>query len=166
MTIQDLGSLGELVAAIATVATLIYLAIQIRMNTRATKEAATRSLLLANSEATMAMVSDGDLADILLRGIYDSGELKSPERLRFNGYLFSYYNQVDYAYEIFRAGDLDERTWNKISKEIPAYIGSPGGRKWWSQDRVRFSPEFASYVDNVLDESEPPEMIPSVPPGQ
>ena len=33
MTIQDLGSIGELVAALATVATLAYLAIQIRQNT-------------------------------------------------------------------------------------------------------------------------------------
>jgi hypothetical protein len=33
MSIQDLGSLGELIAAIATVGTLIYLALQIRQNT-------------------------------------------------------------------------------------------------------------------------------------
>ena len=33
MTIQDLGSIGELIAAIATIATLVYLAIQIRQNT-------------------------------------------------------------------------------------------------------------------------------------
>ena len=37
MTIQDLGSIGELVAAIATIATLVYLAIQIRQNTFATE---------------------------------------------------------------------------------------------------------------------------------
>ena len=35
VTIQDLGSIGEFVAAIATVATLVYLAIQIRSNTAA-----------------------------------------------------------------------------------------------------------------------------------
>ena len=34
MTIQDLGSLGELIAAIATVATLGYLATQIRLGNR------------------------------------------------------------------------------------------------------------------------------------
>ena len=33
MTIQQLGSIGEFVAAIATLATLIYLALQIRRNT-------------------------------------------------------------------------------------------------------------------------------------
>ena len=35
MTIQDLGSLGELIAAVATVATLVYLAIQLKQNTLA-----------------------------------------------------------------------------------------------------------------------------------
>ena len=35
MTIQDLGSIGELIAAIATVATLVYLAVQLKQNTRA-----------------------------------------------------------------------------------------------------------------------------------
>ena len=33
MTIQDLGSLGELIAVVATVVTLVYLAIQLKQNT-------------------------------------------------------------------------------------------------------------------------------------
>jgi len=44
MTIQDLGSIGELVAALATVATLIYLAAQIRQNTRAMKASSVSTL--------------------------------------------------------------------------------------------------------------------------
>ncbi len=34
MTLQDLGSLGELVGGIAVVVSVVYLAIQIRHNTR------------------------------------------------------------------------------------------------------------------------------------
>jgi hypothetical protein len=37
MTIAELGSLGEFLAAIATIATLIYLALQLRQNTAALK---------------------------------------------------------------------------------------------------------------------------------
>ena len=37
MTIEQLGSIGELVAALATVVTLAYLALQIRGSTVATK---------------------------------------------------------------------------------------------------------------------------------
>lgn len=40
MSIQDLGSIGELIAAIATIGTLLYLAIQIRQNNIIAKEQA------------------------------------------------------------------------------------------------------------------------------
>jgi hypothetical protein len=42
VTIQDIGSIGELVAALATVATLAYLALQIRQNTTALIECVER----------------------------------------------------------------------------------------------------------------------------
>ena len=38
VTIQDLGSLGELIAAVATIVTLAYLAVQIRSNTIRSEE--------------------------------------------------------------------------------------------------------------------------------
>ena len=37
MTISELGSIGELIGAVATVATLLYLALQIRANTHSAK---------------------------------------------------------------------------------------------------------------------------------
>ena len=39
MNIQDLGSIGELIAAAAIIATLIYLARQVRANTKITQTA-------------------------------------------------------------------------------------------------------------------------------
>ena len=38
MTIQDLGSIGEFVAALATLVALVYVALQIRQNTTQIKE--------------------------------------------------------------------------------------------------------------------------------
>lgn len=163
MTIQDLGSLSEVIAALATVITLIYLAIQIRHNTKATKDEATRSLMLANSEATMDVARDGELADIIQRGLHGHGDLTPTEQMRYNLFFFAYYNQVDYAYERFLEGHLNERSWNKIAKEIPVYIGAPGGKKWWASDKIRLSPEFVAYVESTLSEDAPSSVIPSVP---
>ena len=47
MTLMELGALGEFVGAIAVVATLVYLAVQIRQNTRAMEE--TKRLALAQT---------------------------------------------------------------------------------------------------------------------
>jgi|TARA_B110000116_G_scaffold211260_1_gene187053 hypothetical protein len=45
MTISELGSIGELIGAIATVATLLYLAFQIRANTEAAKYTAIKDII-------------------------------------------------------------------------------------------------------------------------
>ena len=44
MSIQDLGSIGEFIAAIATLVTLVYLAMQIRHNTRALHQTSERTI--------------------------------------------------------------------------------------------------------------------------
>jgi len=163
MNWDALGAIAEFFGAVGVIATLIYLSIQVRVNTKATKDEATRSLMLANSEAAMDAAKDADLADIIQRGFYRPGELTPAEQARYNLYFFSYYNQVDYAYERFLEGELDERSWNKIAKEIPAYIGAPGGRHWWASDKVRFSSAFIAYVDDVLSKAGIASDLPTVP---
>ena len=66
MTLQDWGSIGELVGAIAVVITLIYLAKQIRLNTHAMDEG--RKLALAQtyqmrSDALQAMLVEAADSD-------------------------------------------------------------------------------------------------------
>ena len=101
-----LGAIAEFFGAVGVIVTLIYLAIQIRLHTKATKDEATRSLMLANSEAAMDLAKDGELADLVQRGLHGHGELTPAEQTRYNLYFFSYYNQVDYAYERFREGSI------------------------------------------------------------
>ena len=50
MTIQELGSLGELIAAIATVITLAYLALQIRQSAKVTGQSAVHSSIESGTQ--------------------------------------------------------------------------------------------------------------------
>ena len=45
MSIQDIGSIGELVGALAVIISLIYLATQIRQNTRAVRIQITQAIM-------------------------------------------------------------------------------------------------------------------------
>ena len=69
MTISELGSLGELVAAIATVLTLLYLASQIRGNTKATRAETSLSINEALAVNLSALRSDAEFSEIWLRGL-------------------------------------------------------------------------------------------------
>ena len=48
MTLEDLGNVGEFTAAIATLVTLVYLALQIRQNTRSVRSAAYQSAVASS----------------------------------------------------------------------------------------------------------------------
>lgn len=84
MTIQDLGSIGGLITAIATIATLFYLAMQVRQNARSVRASSFQSgvdgiILLDNMIA-----QDGSLAPILRIGDAGLVNLTEDERLRYS----------------------------------------------------------------------------------
>ena len=83
MTIQDLGSIGELIAAIATVATLLYLAFQIRQNTKTVRASAHHAMTeSANSIAFEFARSEN--APLLLKGGRALGDLTAEERFKYS----------------------------------------------------------------------------------
>ena len=71
VTLEDLGNVGEFVAAIATLITLIYLAVQIRQNTGSVKAAAAQSVLAALNEALQSAASTPQLARVVVLGQAD-----------------------------------------------------------------------------------------------
>ena len=67
MTIQDLGSLGELIAAVATVLTLGYLAVQLRQNTKALRSQTFQQSSMDMSLTANAISCDNELASIIIK---------------------------------------------------------------------------------------------------
>ena len=67
MSFEDLGNLGELVAAIATVATLGYLALQLKQNTKALRSQTFQQSSMDMSLTANAISSNGELAEIVVK---------------------------------------------------------------------------------------------------
>ena len=62
MTLQDLGNIGEFVGAIGVIASLVYLAIQIRQNTRTLRAATYESLAQATATSNALLITDPEIA--------------------------------------------------------------------------------------------------------
>ena len=69
--IEKLGNIGEFVAAIATVITLIYLAFQLRQNTRALKAAAFQNVTSEMGKNVEHIMDNGELAEYQLLAASD-----------------------------------------------------------------------------------------------
>ena len=67
MSLQDLGNLGELIAAVATVLTLAYLAVQLKQNTNALRSQTFQQSSMDMSLTANAISSNEELASILVK---------------------------------------------------------------------------------------------------
>ena len=103
MTIQDLGSVGELIAAVATVATLVYLAVQIRQNTRALGHASESAMLDYGNSWRNNLIQNPEITELYRKGLLDPNALDPIEKLRFRMLLDGLF--MTWLY-IFRGGQL------------------------------------------------------------
>ncbi len=153
MTIQDLGSIGEFLAAIATLATLVYLAMQIRQNSESVKAAAAQSMLAGVNDALQNAASTPQLARVVILGQIDFDQLSEEERQQFIVWIFSWFRTLELAHHNNLLGHLDSRIWEGHARHLEAVVQSPVVQNWWRLRESVFSLEFREFVNGLDPES-------------
>ena len=147
MTLQDLGSLGEFVAAIATLATLGYLALQIRTNTRAVR-ASTFQSVTSGWQSQIHFLSDPGLSNLIDRMQSEPEALEQADLRRLWLIARANFRLCENDYYQWRNGTFDPDAWtgyqNSIVQEI---LGGPAFRAMWALQRSVFSSSFVSFMD-------------------
>ena len=82
MTIQDWGAIGELVGGVAVVVTLIYLALQIRQNTRAVRLSTSHAVAEDVRNMFALMAEQTELTEAIHKGSSDPGSISGAEKMR------------------------------------------------------------------------------------
>lgn len=151
MSIQDWGSVGEFAAAIATILTLVYLAVQIRRNTLATHATSFHAISDSMNFINVAVAQNPDLVRIWLSGTADRTTLDEGERYQFDLLLLSYFHVFETMYYQARKGAGDHALVTTEERSLDELLGMPGVREWWLQNPFAFSEEYRSYVETLLD---------------
>jgi hypothetical protein len=151
VTFQDLGSIGELIAAVATIATLVYLAAQIRNNTRSVEANSYHAINSLLGDVNRSIVEDPEVARIHLAGSQDFSALNPEDQLRFSLLTANRFRQFDDIYYHYRRGLLEEGTWRVQRRIIADTLGHPGVVAWWRTRASRgFHDEFVSEVESLI----------------
>ena len=152
MTIQDLGSLGEFIAAIATVATLAYLAVQIRQNTRAVRAAAHQTQNQNVQPIIAVIAASPENASVFRRGLADFDCLSPEEQMQFIVVLLGVFNNSNSAHTNHRNGLLSDEDWRREWGTLRFYLESNGGRRVWEIARSldSLSASFIEFAEKEL----------------
>jgi len=157
MTITELGALGEFVGAIAVVATLIYLAVQVRHSKEAT-EASNRLAVAAVYRETSnglmqfngRLIKSEDIARLWLDGGSGEEELSDTDELRYRRLALDWITFREAGYfgaEAARDEQAMERNFRILARTI---ANSPGLREVW--ESLNWTNAFATAVSHQLEE--------------
>ena len=147
MDIQELGSLGELIAAIATVATLGYLSVQIRQNTTQSRAYTQRDLLTEIAKDNEKSARNPDLTR---KGLYSYIELTEDEKIEFADLMLTMAVRFEASLRLHRDGLLDERLFQGHRRWVLAWLTTIGGREWWNSVREYYSDDVRQFFDEEL----------------
>jgi hypothetical protein len=145
MTIEDLGNLGDLIAAIATVATLLYLAQQIRRSSKSVEGTSVQAILELEI-TTYALKAQH--ANVYRRGCANILDLDDDERVVFYQVVSSEMSLFNYAFNQVQNGLMDDdasfdRDW------IRFYLKQPGFQVVWSEIKTTYPNKFCQHLDDV-----------------
>ncbi len=147
MNIQELGSIGELIAAIATVLTLVYLAIQVRQNTRALKASTFQSISSELGQNVKPVVETPDMAMIFAKGTSAPDELTAEERVKLEAMYLGMFRRLESVFVQTELGSIDRKYVAGAEMSLISIIGMPFGRDWWQSAKAIFYQPFVTYID-------------------
>ena len=163
---QLLGNYGELFGAIAVVATLFYLARQIRQNSSQMEiqagmqfAASVDGTDLSFSRFREFLITSEEVAAIWNKAVGDFDALAGTERTRADQLLFEFFVLYHNFYIRFRLVGTDKFGMMDVMQSVRVLIAhdleSSSIRRWWRQNGHRFpSPEYVDLMSTLVQERE------------
>jgi hypothetical protein len=148
VTIQDLGSIGELVAAIATVATLGYLALGIRQNTESVRLSTELELSKLVVDFHARVTGQPELLRIW-DAASDPSSLTPEDIRRFRWLAAEWFLIYDGQYDFYMKNHISEESWKPKIDACIGLLENPIIADWWEKRQAPLSGDFREYVESI-----------------
>jgi len=153
MTLEQYSYVAEIIGSGAVIASLIFVALEIRKNTRES-ELANWSSLVDRYNAVYSQTDDIQLANLVAKGRKSYADLSEGEKISFGHYL----EQVCIANEsmlVLAQHQVHDKDANLelFRKHIRFHLGFKGSREWYDEfDKLRgFPRDFRAAINKALE---------------
>jgi hypothetical protein len=136
MNWEMLSAIGQVVAAIGVIPSLIYLAVQIREQNKERRRAGINILTAQWSDLVKTGQESREFAVFFLRGIRSFAGLDAPDKLRFSAFFTRYTRNCEGMFIYYRDGALKKALWDEV--------------EWWATRKHWLTDEFRIVVEAII----------------
>ena len=132
----------------------MYLAMQIRQNTKATQSSTFQSATNALNHINMAVSTDPDLVRIMGTEKSSMDDLSPEDQVRYSFLLLSLFRVRETIYFDHGQGVTALQSWTRELESLRFNLQAPIVREWWRDNPFGFTPEFTEIVNKIVQEIE------------
>jgi len=150
MTWATAGVIAEVVAAIAVVVSLWYLAVQLKQNTELERAALEVQLGVTWAEMHDNMIQNPGLAKAYDLAESNWSELSDEDVRAYLWFVAKSFHILEGMFRQYRRGLLAEEVWEPYDRYIFGVLQIEAVTGWWQCDGSLTSKEFKDHVENLL----------------
>ena len=146
MNWDAIGAIGEVIGGGAVIITLIYLAAQVRDNTRVSESEAYRDgTAIWNDVFEMLMNADGQLLMSALRSYKD---LEPFEKQKFDTLMVTVTTALESNLAMIDGNVLDDEANIAVEGFLKRYFAYEGTLEWWESGKSGCAPDVQAWIDS------------------
>ena len=155
MSLETVYYIGQTIAVVIIIATLIAVLFQMRQANRLAKLETTRMIWSDAGAMLLEQVNDEEKANFIQRALFGGQEITRAEKTRLYLFLSSMFVYFENGYVMSKSGMMEDNFWPRMRASMKDYLRPARGKRWWSVASERTfaaNADFAAEVDELLAE--------------
>ena len=146
MSLAELGALGDLVASVGVIATLVFLGLQMRQNTKAVRLSTSHAVTAELQGMFSLLASDQGLAAVHVEAGHNA-HLTGPTRVRYWTFTSNLLRIYENAYLLKGENSISEAHWGGLTRLMIDYKSMAAFPEYWGDRKHWLSDTFRTYMD-------------------
>ena len=142
--------IGEILGAAGVIITLVYLALQIRQNTRVARSSTRQAISRETSRLIDDFTNGVPMADIFVRSV-EGEPLTKTEAFVLHARCFRDMKHWENIHYQVREGLFPEEDWVGFRQNLKLLLSIPHFKNYWSLESLLYSEAFQSEVTDILE---------------
>ena len=139
----------SLLAAFGVIASIIYLAKEVRQSAIATRASATDVWLADYNAMVLEITRSQEMANLFRRGLTDFESLNGDDKMRFHVWMVAHLLNAQTSYLQLEDGAINEQAAVQTIGFNAALIKTTGGRQWWDYIKSIWRESFVAHLETL-----------------
>lgn len=154
MNWDALGAVGEIIGAVGVIVSLLYLASQVRSNSRQLRHSSAQAVLEKLNSLIGQLAFTPGAGDVWSRGLSGLEALENDEEIvRFSSMMLQAFWAYEEVLHYRQVGLIEDWAWTHSKAPVEHFMRTPGFQQWWRLRKDWFSRDFQAHIDAQMPET-------------